>query len=90
MLSMLAWVPTGKVEIGHNLFVRQEDTTFIDLLIAYHLILNRCIERSGTVQMMNPRILAEDHFDKIRFQRVVARLEKNIQEEIGTLWNHVL
>ena len=63
---MLTWINPRHIQMGHALF-RRQNTSFIDLLMAYQIIVQRCIELSGTVQMMNPRILSEDHFNKIRF-----------------------
>lgn len=80
ILPMLKWVNPRQRQMGHALF-RQRNTSFIDLLIVYQIIVERCIELSGTVQMMNPHVLAEDHFNKIRFQHVVARLQKKFKNE---------
>ena len=79
ILPMLKWINPRQIQMGHALF-RRQNTSFIDVLMAYQIVVQRCIERSGTVGMMNPRIRAEEHFDKIRFQQLVARLGKKFKK----------
>ena len=75
VLPMLVWVKPGEMQFGHTLF-RREDASFVDVQMDYHALVLRCIERSATTHMTNPRLLSEDHFEDVRRQQVFDRIEK--------------
>ena len=79
ILPLLKWINPRKIQMGYALFP-QQNTSFFDVLLAYQALVQRCIELSGTARMMNPRICAQEHFEKIRGQQLDTRLGNKIKK----------
>ena len=75
LLPMLVWVRPGENQINHHP-IREMDIGFVNIMLGCEMLLNEFMIRNNKTEFRSPRMIAEEHREKMERRRMLKRMKE--------------